>query len=240
VWARRDLLILHTPVFHDMMRWMPSRQRLIEFCQHNILWITRDGDSFEVTFDEESRDNFQKLDDAIPPNHVLYIMDCTPVPDSWIRGLANIRVVSLPYTTSVLQSTPRIYQTTLEKNINSKDFFLTTINKKERPHRQILQQELITRPHLTPRGSMFFHAGSDQGLTKEWVGHQQKQHDWHACHPSMDLYRNHWVEIVPETLCQDAWYITEKIHKPIVTGTPFVVITIMISIKNWPIYGSST
>ena len=222
--AQKDILILYTPVFHDMMEWAPSRQRLIEFCQHNILWITCDGDGFEMTLDTRWRQNFENLDASVPPGHVLYIMDCTPIPDSWMRGLGSIEVVSFPYTTSVLQGTPRIYQTILEKNADSRDYFLTTINKKERPHRQILQKELVARPQLLDQGRVFFHA-SNSDLTDEWVGHKQKRHQWNACHPSMDLYRDHWVEIVPETLHQDAWYITEKIMKPIVTGTPFVVIS---------------
>ena len=41
----------------------------------------------------------------------------------------------------------------------------------------------------------------------------------------MDLYRNNYVELVPETLYKHGYFFTEKTMKPIATKTPFLVVS---------------
>ena len=111
---------------------------------------------------------------------------------------------------SFLAQVPQIPGAKITKTNPKKDFLLTTIKKKNRPHRDILWKQLTQRPELVDRGHCVY-----RNATDAWVGNTAAQHSWSDGNPSMDLYNNVWIELVPETLYKGGYYPTEKINKTI-------------------------
>jgi hypothetical protein len=94
---------------------------------------------------------------------------------------------------------------------------LTTIRKPGRLHRDILWNQLTAVDGLIDRGHV-------RSGTKR-IGTQPHQHTWRDGYPSMDLYQDSWLEIAPERLYRDGYFITEKTVKPIATKTPFLTVS---------------
>jgi hypothetical protein len=115
---------------------------------------------------------------------------------------------------------PRIFNSYIDKTCAQKDFLLTAIKKNSRPYRNILWQELNARQGLTNKGYAIFRANNDV-----YIGHEKKDTMWKWGVPSMDLYRNSWLEIIPETHYKGSYFFTEKTTKPIGTKTPFLVVS---------------
>jgi hypothetical protein len=115
---------------------------------------------------------------------------------------------------------PRIVNAVTQKHNASKDYMLTMVRLRNRPHRKILWKELTSRSELLEQGHAVFNRKSDSRL-----GAQPHQHKWGPGFPSMDLYLDSWLEVVPETMWKDGYYITEKTIKPIATRTPFLLLS---------------
>ena len=210
------LLILSGNIFLKLCRWEPSVTQLIKFCsKNNKIWVWDDIDSLIGAIANQKI--ISKLDSHIPCDVISIFVDgeisnCHPLTE-----LKNIQIKTFPYNFFLHQ--PRIQNAIVNKHNCSRDFMLTTVKKPGRTHRDILWNQLNAIDGLIDCGY------TNYGLGKTRIGQQSHQHNWSDGHPSMDLYQDSWLEIVPETLYQDGYFITEKTVKPIATKTPFLTVS---------------
>lgn len=210
------LLIVGSTIFYKMCLWQPSCKNLIEFCNNgNVIWIYDEIDSLVNTLRYQSM--LLNLSSQIRQGSIKIFLDGILSDKQPLNKIKNITFSVLPY--SFFFQAPRIFKANSDKISCSKDFLLTMIKKIDRPHREILFDQLQRVPGLLTRGHVNYHV---QGKR---IGDQPHQHKWGDGHPSMDLYLDSWLEIVPETLYRDGFFITEKTTKPIVTKTPFLVVS---------------
>lgn len=210
------LLILDADIFRNLMTWPRSRQDLLDFCQRHMLWIWNDIDGF-LQLNTLSRE-ILALDKLIKTGSVRFFFDDHPSPRNWVNQLKNISWVIKPYC-AMLGFSARIRDADVTKDNCTKDFLLTMIRKKPAIHRRMLWSRLQNLPGLLDRGHAVFHARGSVipiGDQKNDVGRDQS-------HPSMDLYRDSWFEIVPETFYKGGYSLTEKTIKSFITKTPFMV-----------------
>lgn len=193
---------------------------LAEFLQKSRMIVTQDIDSFiSITYPHLNRKLFELDCDPIPENHLQLILDAPALRHSGLIDFAYIKVITQQY--NWFMRAPRIKDSHLGKYPDSKDFLLTTVKKDPpRVHREELWHQLTQQPELMARGHAYYKPESDQ-----WIGHENKYHVWKWGFPSMDLYRHSWCEVVPETLYQHGHYFTEKTIKPMITKTPFFVVS---------------
>ena len=210
------LLILSGNIFLKLCSWEPSFTQFIKFCsQNNKIWVWNDVDSLVGAM--ISQIIISKLDSHIPVDVVSIFLDGEISDRHPLTKLKNIQLKSFPYNFFLHQ--PRIQNAIVDKHDCSRDFMLTTVKKPGRPHRDILWNQLNAIDGLIDRG----HVNYDLG--KNRIGQQSHQHAWSDGHPSMDLYKDSWLEIAPETLYRDGYFITEKTVKPIATKTPFLTVS---------------
>ena len=95
------------------------------------------------------------------------------------------------------------------------------LRQPHRPHREILWRQLKKRPEIFDHGLISVKKKRDGA----WLGQQNLQNQWHDHHASMDLYQDCYLEIVPETCYRDLWFLTEKTRKPMITKTPFLMVS---------------
>lgn len=209
------LLVINFDTFFKLCNWDYSCQQLIKFCKSNKLWVWGDTDGLlKITL---KHTQLTTLDACVGPSSINLFIDGKISNHHALVTLNNIQVSSLPY--SFFLHSPRIQNTWVDKNKCSKDFMLTTVKRVNRPHREILWNQLIAIDGLVDRGHVNYGSG------RERIGQQAHQHTWSDGYPSMDLYRDSWLEIVPETLYRDGYFITEKTVKPIATKTPFLTVS---------------
>lgn len=166
-------------------------------------------------------DLLKTIDAMIPKDSITLFLDATATDRCGLRTLTNIRVVEL--TRNLFnRGLPRIQSPSPFKQNPRHDFLLTMIQNKDRPHRDILWRSLQSRGKLLSRGLCHTQRGRDPS---SWIGRTNHQHSWQDGHASMDLYLDCWLEIVPETCYQDLYFYTEKTHKPIMTHTPFLMVS---------------
>lgn len=201
------LLIISTNEFNSICSSEQSKNQLINFCNRsNKLWLWNDLDATTQLIRSKH---------YINSGAITWFLDA-PLIDN---NFNNIKFEVFPNSYFLSPGVvPRITGSTVEKKNCQKQFLLTTIkNKHEKEHRAQLWKELASRPALLAQGHAFY-----KTLQDPWVGATPHQHDWGGGYLSMDLYLDAWLEVVPETLYKDAWFITEKTVKPIVTKTPFL------------------
>ena len=209
-----DLLIVDTKQFFSMLEWETSRRHLIEFlCGDGYVWAWNDMDGMVDV--RNDFDILKKFDSEIPAGRMTCITD-GKFSNNNEHKLNNIQIEMLPY--SNFMRVPRIFNSSVAKKNCKKDFLATVEIRPNRPHRLVLQKEVLSRPVLAEAGYNCFRKEGDP-----WFGIQPTQHAWRSGYPSMDLYTDVWVELVSETVYKDVWFITEKIIKPIATKTPFLV-----------------
>ena len=114
----------------------------------------------------------------------------------------------------------RIRNTKVIKNLDSKDYLLTTIAKNHA--RKLLVDEIHKRPLLLENSILKTPSKKDY---TNWIGYTPHQHNWFDGYLSTDLYTNAWLELVPETSVTDHYFITEKTVKPITSKTPFLILS---------------
>lgn len=218
-----SVVVVALDVLADLVNWSPSLVRLQRFLQHNHMIAVRDGDSWiPVTHGLESQAGIHQLDHVIPPGHLEIITDGTLLENHWLRQCQHVRVYNIP-TITPLVKIDRIRGARTDKLASSRDYLLTTVIKPSAPHREILWNKLSADPALVDRGIVIIH--NDTIEPQAYVGYKDKQTGYSHGMPSMDLYRNAWIELVPETLCNKMHYITEKTTKPMATRTPFLMLS---------------
>lgn len=223
-----SVLVCNHMLFQDYLSSPSCMDQLIDFCaKENHIWILgKDSALSLASLDRNQRKNLRRLDHAIAPKRIWYLLDAHPTDGFWIRCLRNITFQILE--TNFWFGHPRIQAHTLTKTQPRHDFLLTMIQKKSRPHRDVLWQQINHRPDMMRRGLISFRTRCDPpDDVKNWVGRLPTSHGWYDGHASMDLYLDSCVEIVPETCYRDLHYFTEKTQKPIATKTPFLMVTTM-------------
>lgn len=223
------ILVVDLEVFSQLVSWEYSFNRLVQYLQNNFLLTTRDSEGY-FTLSRINQERVFLLNKLIPKNSIQLIIDCRPLDSYWIKSLTNFNIKHLPTFTSALSETRmfRLNESNDSKDGASNEFMLTMIKKVGRPHRQVLWDQLNSRPELKSKGLAVYHH-YDPAMNGNpyhiMLGDKPAPNTWRDAYPSMDLYRNSWLEIVPETLCTDAHYFTEKTFKPILTRTPFLVVS---------------
>lgn len=216
-------LAVMTPLdLHELLDWQSGRESLVAFCQRrNQIWITQDHD---VIFDLVRRGTASRLlqiDNHIA-HHGLQIMGESLTTDHNIMNqFQNTLIRQCPNW--FLGQMPRITGGSWKKSQSAKPFMVTMIKRRRAPHRALLHRALQCRSRLAQHGTISFRTVKKQ----QWIGERPHQHDWFDGHPSMDLYRECLIELVPETMYRDAYYATEKTNKPMATHTAFMVVSTM-------------
>lgn len=213
--AENTLLVMNHLVFQSMMDWNISKEQLIQFSKKNQIWVWNDIDG--ILMSEKNVDI-----DAQLANITVF------VDGPFITPIKNLNIQ--PFPASFFLKMQRIKTGITDKTSCKYDFLLTTIAKPGREHRDILLKELnersvksaglIVQKTMDRPGPL----PTDQ-KNSSWVGEKNPHHHFQEGHPSMDLYRQCWFEIVPETLHWSGHFYTEKTNKPINTKTPFLTVS---------------
>lgn len=220
-----QLLILSVDALAVFTNWTPWLNRIIDWINNgNKIIVSRDGDAF-LWFDLWNSTSIKLLDKAIPKNSIVLMLHCKLSDRYWINHLENFKKVYFPTIHSPMvhgfnNQTPRIRGSVTKKKDNSRDFMLTMIKRPGRPHRKVLWDELQFRKGLLEHGNVIYRRFGDP-----WFGHDPGIENWVDGIPSMDLYNNSWLEIVPETCYKNVYFITEKTIKPMGTFTPFLMLS---------------
>jgi hypothetical protein len=196
---------------------------MVEFCSRgNKIWVWDNVDSGLGTL--RYKNKLFELDQIIQKNSITYFIDFQfSTHDSFSKSIKNLTFKVQPY--NWFFTMPRILNATVSKQNCTKDFLLTTVIKHHRSHRKILKTQIEKIPGLLQRGHTNFIRPDDFFQDSKWLGDLPHQHGFRAGHPSMDLYLDSWMEIVPETLYKNAYFFTEKTAKPIATKTPFLIVS---------------
>ena len=193
-------------------------QLLDFFKRNNKLWIVG-VDSAMGCLAETKK--LQMLEGLISKNQLFLLLDAPPTDLCWLAHLQNISVTEL--SSSWFLSAPvRIQSAGLGKNDVCHDFLLTMILRKNRPHRKLVWESLCQRPGLQDRGLVSVRKHRDKF---RWVGKTCPLSSWQDGHASMDLYQDCWIEVVCETAYKHIYFVTEKTRKPLVTKTPFLIVS---------------
>jgi hypothetical protein len=220
--ASGSILIIHHMLFWQILESESSSRQLVEFCNsHNQLWVFGSHDHAIEFTDSKRREKIISLDQKIQRSSILLLLETEMSDRFYLGNLRNTRTLS--YMNWHFGGYPRPNAKTLCKKSPQHDYLLTMTRKSRRPHRNILWKELQSRPGLLDRGRASYRhvQNSDTG----WIGHSTRRHNWQAGHASMDLYLDCWLEVVPETCYRDLYFFTEKTYKPIMTRTPFLMIS---------------
>ena len=218
--VQKHIVVWHHSILQKFLTQAGSIDEFLRFAeQGNQLWIIG-MDSALVAMESYYNDLLHQLDSKIPYNALVMFFDAQPTVTYDLLDFEQIVVIELKYN-FFLKSRPRVQAATQHKTHAEHDFLLTMINKCNREHRDILWRQINCRPNLVEKGIMIFHAEHSQ----TWLGQTQKHNPWKDGHASMDLYLDSLIEIVPETCHSDLLFFTEKSYKPIMTMTPFIMIT---------------
>lgn len=213
------LLILDGTVFYALCQWPQSQQQLLNFCKkNNHIWVWDDLDG--LVYNLYNTKTLLEIDQVISNKSVTIFVDGMLSDRHPLTQLKNIVWHSRPH--SVFMRAPRIKNAIVTKKNCSRDFMLTMRKKQGAPERVFLWNTLRDREGLLERGWTNF-TDSKTKKSDIWLGEQEHQSTWLDGHPSMDLYLDSWLELVPETLYRNGFFVTEKTIKPITTQTPFLI-----------------
>jgi len=219
------------------------------FCKKgNQLWFIGTDLAAELVTRPSLARFVKALDAAIPADGVVFFLDADPTDRCYLARLQNIKTV-LMGRNMVDRGLVRCQAPSSIKTNATHDFLLTMFHKPGRPHRTVLWRELEQRPDIIQRGLISYNKlrikdmhdwGGRSKTAANWLGrtapgpiHEDGHAStpsapswpWNDGHASMDLYLDSWLEIVPETCYRDLFYFTEKTKKPIMTRTPFLMVT---------------
>lgn len=215
-----SLLIINFATFVTLIT-NNSDENVIKFIKNNHLWVWNDIDGVLVTID--CLQHIAKFNKKVgTESHITFFLDGELDVKITSTQLSNIKCISFPQNHFIKY--PRLKNSVTTKNKNARDFLLTMITRKNRPHRLLLENELLKRKSLLDHGHIVIHKNSSMSKST-WVGEKNHQNSWWDGYPSMDLYRDSLIELVPETLCRDGYFITEKTIKSIATKTPFLIVS---------------
>lgn len=213
--ATKSVLVLTGGVLRDLVLNPNEVKKLRAFAQRdNHVWIWDNSDGFTqlLTFPTI----IETLCQDLGKDSVWVFLDAEPLPGHWVTNTANLVTKIMPV--NWFMRVPRLLGAVDHRVKPSRDFVVTMISKPERPHREMLWRELQSRPGLLDRAHAKYHNRRDG-----WLGDLPHHHTWADGHPSMDLYRDSWLELVPETLHDHGYFVTEKTIKPLATHTPFLI-----------------
>ena len=217
------VLILDRFSFESILDWEISRRNLMNFLRKKNKVIVFQNMDSGINIDCMKK-NVLELDSIIDPGAIMYISDCKFPAQHWTNSLSNSLIRTMPYSAFV--RIPRLHCLSTEKSPDSHPYMVTTILKKNREHRKFLYAQLKQNTSLYNKGICIFRK-SQKDKQIDWKGMAPLLHNWFDDYPSMDLYKNAFTEIVPETLYKNGYFFTEKTAKPIATKTPFLVVSSM-------------
>jgi len=222
VHSSSTLLVISGIILTQMWSWPASRIALVEFLRNNNkIWIFPDSDSLLSIRSRPYTDYLLEMDQLIPAGAIKIFIDGQLSDRHVLNSLQRVKLVVLPY--SIFLHMPRIFNSICDKSQCTRDFMLTMNNVPDRPHRQILFNQLNAIPDLAQRGYIKY---GPRGINL--IGIQPQHHNANngrMTFPSMDLYLDSWLEIVPETMHRDGYFVTEKTVKPIATKTPVLFVS---------------
>lgn len=209
-----SLFAMDNFVFSDILDCDQSYNKLLEFITENKIWVISKHDCTMKL--SEIKQKIHQLDQLAPRGSITFFHECKLSDNSYFFNLKNIK--NKEFFINWHFHIPRIYGSSTNKNNTCKDFLLTMIQKQSAKHRDVLWSELNKKSYLLDYGITSFKSNKN-----EWIGDTPIQHGWTDGYPSMDLYNNCWLEIVPETFFREDHFTTEKTIKPISTRTPFLI-----------------
>jgi hypothetical protein len=218
-----SLLIINFQKFFDLIKY--NQQELIDFSNQNYIWVWSDMDGSYPLKHSEYETALKNFDIVAPNKKIYYFIDGLPTTHSWIWNLKNIQLKIYPYNIMVGRATMRITGGVIYKNIDAKDFLITSVLKPIAPHREILKNKLDLMPTLSKSSTIKFHA-SIKALfeNNNYLGDYNSHIAFPTEVPSMNLYCNHFLEVAPETFCDSCLCVTEKTLRPIMAKTPFITV----------------
>lgn len=216
----QSILVVPMQILLDSLSDDLSKEEIINFCrQGNQIWCTHGVDSGATIWQNQIK--IIELDSYITKNSIVLISDAGFTESCQLTTLVNIKIVFFNFWTDWLDL--RYQSSSLNKVLPQYDFLLTMLKKKDnRPGRDELWQELHCRPELTEHGLISYLPVEN---IDQWIGKKPKQHNNKAGHASMDLYLNCYFEIVPECISTEVYDFSEKTVKPIMTKTPFLIVS---------------
>lgn len=220
----RNLLIIDFFQLVGLSEHSTSYTSLIDFVSNpkNLIWVFDSYDFLIQVIKHHSI--FNDLDCAMKHQNITLYLEALPTDDCFLKKLKNIQVNAVPY--NWFMNFPRIQRSLTDKSNCKNNFLLTMVRKEKSVHRDLLWEKLNLKPHLLDTSISVYHIMSyDTHVHNSWVGEMPHQNNWPDGYPSMDLYSDCWFEIVPETLYQFGYFITEKTIKPIATKTPFLILS---------------
>lgn len=207
-------------ILRDFLKKPGANRELANFlCKQNKVWIIEIDTAYRLTSEPMSTD-LRTVNAIIPKKSMYFFLDARPMECNRFESLDNICFYELPYN-FFMRASPRIQSSHIDKVAVKYDFLMVMTKKTKRPHRDILWHLLCDRPLLKDRGLCKF----ERKHESPWLGHTTPFNQWQDGHASMDLYLQCWLEVVAETCYDDLWFYTEKTVKPMVTASPFLVLS---------------
>lgn len=163
------------------------------------------------------KDWFNQLDNSIPVKNSIFFLSDAKLKD---KNHVFYNFNSMVYDEQLCTNpwffgswiNPRLSIDTCEiKNNCYYDFLCVGTLFKNRPHKEILFSELHKNQTVASKTLYSI----DKNLQKKFVGRGK--------YPDVDLTNQCYFDLVPEMLCDDGYYFTEKILRPLLTKTPFLV-----------------
>ena len=209
------ILVIDYKVLYDTLLTPDSYDTLVSFLnKKNQIVVWYDNDS--VILFHHIYPHILKLDNLLKTQCVNIVVDSCLINEPVFN---NINVTYMRHGWFEKEVFRKIdYNIDVEK----KDFILTM--SRQDKHRDILWSKLESE-NLLDNGFSVYHKTVENKHTNEWIGSKSSAHQWNDGHPSMELYNNSYFEIVPETLYDGAYFITEKTIKPLVCKLPFLVVS---------------
>jgi hypothetical protein len=209
--------------FQNLCEWQLSYNQIVEFCSRgNKIWVWNNIDV--GTYALRNKNKLLELDQIVQKDSITFFIDFQfSTHELLSKSIKNLTFKVQPY--NWFFAMPRILNATVSKQNCTKDFLLTTVIREDNLHRKILKTQMEKIPGLLHRGHVNFTTPNNNDTVSKWLGDHPHQHDGKEGFPSMDLYLDSWLEIVPETLYKNAYYFTEKTTKPIATKTPFLIVS---------------
>jgi hypothetical protein len=221
------VLIIDKQMFFEFLKVPDSVNELIEFCNNsNQLWVFGQYDHAISYLSQQSRHHLELLNRSIKKSSLVLFLEAQMSDQLYLNSLTNIKIKT--YLNWHFMGRPRMQSASLVKTNPGHDYLLTMIKKSGRPHRDVLWNELCSRPGLVDRGLVSYRKtkNTSEDSMKSWIGSTStRQQQWQSGHVSMDLYLDCYLELVPETCYKDFYFFTEKTQKPIMTQTPFLIVS---------------
>lgn len=220
------VLIIDKQMFFEFLKVPDSVNQLIQFCNNsNQLWVFGQYDHAISYLSKESQYHLELLNRSIKKSSLVLFLEAQMSDRLYLNSLTNIKIKT--YLNWHFMGRPRMQSPSVVKTDPSYDYLLTMIKKSGRPHRDVLWNELCSRPGLIDRGLVSYRKtkNTTEDRIKSWIGKTDQRQPWQSGHASMDLYLDCYVELVPETCYKDFYFFTEKTQKPMMTQTPFLIVS---------------